>query len=213
MRTTPAPRHTVDVRPPSLRREGIAVARVAWLVAALAYVAILLRRTDGAGTVAGAGLAHQTRFRDLESADQRVILALQEALTEAENVRATNLVWSSTTALAARGVPPFAPDPIARDPFAWTFRREKNVVTYAGAPEPGSGSKRPAFLLSIVELGEDESEAEPRPAVPRRALPDGTELEISFWIHPEPVDLGPMITSPGDRGWTEVIFESSARTP
>jgi hypothetical protein len=201
---------TVDVRPRSAREEGANVLRFSLLVVAVAAGVIWTHRQDAARNDTAGRFAWQRTFRDLGPADQRTYNALKEALTEAENIRSENLVWSSTTALASRGVPPFALDPIDGDVYRWTFARQKNVVNYLGTARRGSG--RNAFLLLIVEPTEEEAseapatlEEAPTPDELNHVLSDGTLIHVSIWTKATEAAIDRLIAAPEREGWTQII--------
>ncbi len=127
-------------------------------------------------------MARSTRSRFvLESADQRVYRQCLEGLTDAEDVRARTGTWPAIDALARRGIPPFAADPVDHAGYSWRLVRDGTVVDYIGTP--AAGSKRPTFVIVILE---------PDPGTPidpqaiadevHHKLADGTMLHVSIWI-------------------------------
>src|ERR1700681_1431409 len=141
---------SMEIRPPSARREAANVLRMAAVILIVTWVYLANTATPRAGLAAGEGLiAYQKLFRNLGPREQRMFRALHEGLLEAENVRSASSVWPSSAALAGQGIPPFAVDPIAgREKYTWTFHQEGVLVNYLGLP---GGAHLPAFLLSILE--------------------------------------------------------------
>jgi hypothetical protein len=181
---------TVEVRAPSQLKEGARVLGLAFVITAIALGSIWIRRSNAAGREGKGG---ERAFAELSAADQRTVNGLREALIEAENIRAQNLVWSSVQALAERGVPPFASDPISGDPHRWTFLREKSFVNYLGLPKPGTNQA--AFLLLIAETEEGGT-----------VLGDGTSVQVSIWTRSGGSDPSPdrIISAPESEGWTRI---------
>jgi len=95
-------------------------------------------------------MPYQRLFRSLGGDDQRLFRELQEGLLEAENVRSSTRRWPAPTALAARGIPPFA-DAAGRGGrrlYRWQLLQEGPIVNYLGMP---ADRRDPAFLLLVQE--------------------------------------------------------------
>lgn len=214
-----SPIRTVRIESPSARAETLAVLRTAAAVVFLAYFAIGLRRGDAGaggdsarsgGTAPSDLMPFQVLFRDQDPASQRLFRTLQEGLAEIEIRRASSKAWPEVTALAAEGIPPFAPDPQDRGAIAWTLRRKSYVVNYLGAPVPGSG-RRP-WLLLFEEPQPDNPDVSHRQLVvldeEHRRLSDGTILHVSVWIGPDGAAAGedvlfrPLLIK---TGWKQVL--------
>jgi hypothetical protein len=175
----------VEIRPPSLRTETI---NVLWLAGAIiaAAAVYLLRPVDAGGQASTAQrslLPYQVLVQDVPSGEQRVFRELQEGLLEAERVRSATGRWPEPSALAGDGVPPFAPDPTAKDTACrWRVLNQGVFTNYLGIP---STPEAPAWLLVIrePELGSAPDLA-PNDEEHHR-LADGTVLHVSVWNVPE----------------------------
>ena len=185
----PPPIRTEIVEPPSARREALAVVRAAAMIAFAAWCAIGARRggEDGAAAAAPADLMpFQVLFRDVDGPAQRVFRSVQEGFAEIEIRRSAAKSWPEPAALAAEGIPPFAPDPQDRGAYAWTLRRRSGVVNYLGTPAAGSG--RAPWLLLVEEPEPDSPDASHLRMIAldeeHRRLGDGTILHVSIWTAP-----------------------------
>jgi hypothetical protein len=214
-----APRiRSMEITPPSGRREAANVLRVAAVILIVTWVYLADRavpRARNAAGVSGAGTdlaPFQKLFPDLDPRGQRMFRALHEGLLEAENIRSATGTWPTTAVLAQGGIPPFAADPIAdREKYAWTFRHEGIFVNYLGRPAaPGL----PAFLLLIQE---------PTPGAPpdrtpndeqHHRLTNGDVLHVSVWTHTDGAKIADGILSlPQTSGWTQLLAGSPTPAP
>jgi hypothetical protein len=199
---------TMDITPPSARREAANVLRVAALILIATWIYLANTAAPRAELAAGQGLvAYQKLFRNLEPREQRMFRALREGLLEAENVRSASGAWPAPAALAGQGIPPFAADSIAgREKYTWTLHQEGNLVDYLGLP---AEARLPAFLLVIQE---------PTPgAVPDTApndeqhhrLAGGEVLHVAVWMHGEGSKLSDILYGqPESTGWTQLLAGS-----
>src|SRR5262245_13511915 len=122
MTASSPPIRTREIRPPSARAETWMVARAAFHVVLWSALVVSAQTFDPTGaTKDSAPSPFERRFAELDPDDQRVFRAVQEGITEAERQRASTGRWPSAADLAREGVPPFAPDPIDRAGYAWTF--------------------------------------------------------------------------------------------
>src|SRR5580704_7363708 len=133
---------SVEIRPPSVRAETLNVLKAATAIVAI-VAAYLLRPSLGGSRTAGARqsdlLPFQNLVRDAPPADQRMFRELREGLLEAERVRGTTGRWPDAAALAAEGIPPFAPDPTRKDAtYRWTTLDQGTTVNYVGIPSTPS---------------------------------------------------------------------------
>ena len=195
--TSPPPVRTVEIEPLSSRRETLVVLRVAAAVILIFYFLIGIRRGDGGATVGASTSSgtnpaadlypYQVLFRDIPSADQRRFRQLQEGLAEIEIARNAAKEWPSVESLAAKGIPPFATDPLERGAYTWTYLKKSYVVNYLGTPKAGSGRKPMALLLEEPQTGNpDVSHAQMQTLdEEHRRLGDGTILHVSIWYLPE----------------------------
>ncbi len=199
---------SVEILPPSVRAETANVLRAA----ATIVLALWLHLANTAPGAAGRDLApggdllpYQTLFRDLPPAEQRTFRDLQEGLLEAEGIRSTTGRWPEAAALAAQGIPPFAPDPTAKGANrAWSRRQQGTLINYLGIP---ARSGAPAWLLSIQE---------PEPAAPPDRTPpdeqhhrlvDGTVLHVAIWRHRDGSRVVPgLFPLPHADGWTQIVI-------
>jgi hypothetical protein len=191
---------TVEVRPPSARREAGFVLLAATAIAGALFV---IAPGSGAGTGPPAGelLPFQVRFRDAPPAVQRMYREMQEGLLEAERRRAATKAWPAVATLAADGIPPFA---LARPPYRWTLVRDDVFVDYFGLPEAGG----PAFLVLVQEPYANTTDASPADEV-HHWLADGTLLHVSIWFRDgaPAVPADRPVTQPAASGWTQVVVD------
>ncbi|HEY8019930.1 MAG TPA: hypothetical protein VIH93_02445 [Thermoanaerobaculia bacterium] len=218
----------VDVLPPSVGAETANVLRLAVVIVAIGWIYLA---NTAAGGAAGAGpstpgapgardlMPYQTLFRDLPPGEQRTFRALQEGLLEAEVARSSAGRWPPAAALAAQGIPPFAPDPTAKGPaYAWTLAQQGTMVNYLGLPRgsraggevPGGA---PAWLLSIQEpepgAPPDRSPADEQ----HHRLADGTVLHVSIWSHRDGSRVAAgLVPLPHADGWTQLLAGTPALT-
>jgi uncharacterized protein DUF6162 len=206
---------SVEIRPPSVRTETLNVLKVAAAIVAI-VAAYLFRPSFGSSQTAtgarpGDLLPFQNLVRDAPSADQRMFRELREGLLEAERVRATTGRWPDAVALAAEGIPPFAPDPTRKDAtYRWTTLVQGTTVNYVGVPSTPSAS---AWLLLVIE---PEAGAPPDPAPndeTHHRLPDATTLHVSIWQVPEKSRAtGFAVTPlPQNEGWTQLLIGTYAQ--
>jgi hypothetical protein len=231
---------TVEVAPPSARAETWNVLRVAALIvlATWIYLADSAAGRRAAGGEGGAGpsgaaaaaagggadardlMPYQRLFRTLGGDDQRMFRELQEGLLEAENARSSTRRWPRPAALAAQGIPPFAPEPAARGgrrSYRWELRQEGPYVNYLGTP---ADRRDPELLLLVQEPDPPAPPAGPASAAGpppqptdemHHRLADGTLLHVSTWMRgpaaaPGAVEpAGGAIVEPYAKGWTQLL--------
>jgi hypothetical protein len=197
---------TVDVRGPDARGEG---ARVLQASALVAMGALLLIARAGAPGKASAALApYQLRIAELSPPEQRLARELREGLTEAEAVRDRTGAWPSVEALAADGVPPFAPDPLAPG-MRWRLLRDGATVNYLGT---GAGSA--SYLLAIQEPlpGAGDPPDTPSDEVHHR-LRDGTILHVFSCIREGPPPSEQVTAEPWLAGWKQLVVDAPKEQP
>jgi hypothetical protein len=195
---------TVEILPPSIRRETLVVGQIAVIV--VAAVALYLANTawsPSAGQTRVSDLMpYQALVRDRPSNDQRMFRELQEGLLEAERVRSATGGWPAPAALAAQSIPPFAPDPTRPENYVWTVTQHGTFVNYRALP---SVTGVPAWLLLIQE---PDKGAPPDPAKEdeeHHRLSDGSMLHVSIWTHADGTDLpAHFISLPQVEGWTQL---------
>jgi hypothetical protein len=203
---------TVVVRSPSVLREGGAVLRA---VAAIAIGAAVVMGSKVGGRAAdrsGGGAPELSpdlvAFRALPGDDQRMYRRCLEGLGEAEEARSRSGTWPDVSELAARGIPPFAADPLDRAGYRWQMLRDGALVNYLGVPEAASG--RPTLLIAI---------AEPEPGMPpdpaavvdesHHKLRDGTLLHVSIWSGTARTLERPIAMPTFEDGWRKIVMERS----
>jgi hypothetical protein len=147
----------------------------------------------------------ERRFQDLPPEGQRLFRSLQEGVVEAERVRSATGRWPTAEALAQKGVPPFAPDPIDRARYAWLSVQTGAKVDYIGTPAAGSG--REAFFAVIVE---PEPGAPPDPLAKvdeiHHRLDDGTMIHVTVWTGPPLADTSEAFALlPPEKGYRQVL--------
>lgn len=194
---------TVEIQPPSLRRETLIVGQLAIVV--VVAVALYLANTvwsSSGQTRASDLMPYQALVRDRPSTDQRMFRELQEGLLEAERIRSTSGGWPAPAALAAQAIPPFAPDPTRPENYTWTVTQHGTFVDYRATP---AVTGVPAWLLLIQE---PDKGAPPDPAKEdeeHHRLTDGTMLHVSIWTHANGLDLpAHFISLPQVEGWTQL---------
>ncbi len=207
----PAPR-AILVEPPSARAEAWAVARAVFLVVLWAALAVSAEtyRATGAGA-APAVSPFERRFQDLPSADQRLYRSMQEGVLEAERVRSTTGTWPDVGALAAAGVPPFAPDPLDRAGYTWRRIAGAGKVDYVGTP--AGDASRDSFFLIVTE---------PDPGTPNdplaatdeihHRLRDGTMIHVTIWTGPPLAERATEAFAllPQEKGYRQVVSMAAA---
>lgn len=206
------PIRTEEVIPPSQRDDGSWVFLAAMTIVVCVIYIIAFERggpvTKDAAVPSRALLPFQTLFRDLPSVEQRVFRALQEGVVEALRARGATGTWPTVDALAAQGVPPFAPDVLDRSGLRWERRSTTFLYQYVGLPSDPGGM--PAFMISIVEP-EPVSGEKPVPGVvdeEHQVLPDGLLLHITYWKRrAQGIAAGP-INEPALAGWTQIRVKS-----
>ncbi|MEO6771516.1 MAG: hypothetical protein ABI467_00650 [Kofleriaceae bacterium] len=197
---------TVVVQSPSVAREAALVVRAVFHIviwsAVLMTASVFHRGEAGAFAATGATTPDLELFRDLDTDAQRLFRASLEGLTEAEDVRSQSGAWPTVEQLAARHIPPFAPDPLDKAGYRWRMLRDGALVNYVGTPDPSS--RRPSFVISILE---------PDPGTPidpqaftdeaHHTLRDGTLLHVGVFFGPRPLTT-PMATPAFEDGWRRV---------
>ncbi|HEX4348419.1 MAG TPA: hypothetical protein VHZ73_12660 [Vicinamibacterales bacterium] len=195
---------TVEIRPPSVRRETLIVGQLAIvIVAAVAfYLANTAWSSSGGQTRVSDLMPYQALVRDRPSTDQRMFRELQEGLLEAERVRSTSGGWPAPAALAEQSIPPFAADPTRPERYVWTATQHGAFVDYLGTPQV---TGVPAWLLLVQE---PDKGAPPDPAKEdeeHHRLTDGTMLHVSVWTHADGTDLpAHFVSLPQVEGWTQL---------
>lgn len=197
----------MDVTAPSLRTEArralpfLVLALVAWL-AGLGWA-----RWQRPAATAQLD-PWQRSYLGLPEAEQRLYRAVREGIFEAENVRAATGAWPSAEALAADGVPPFAPDELL-PALSWRHAREGLYVNYVG--EGGGQRWLVLFIEPDPKALKTPGEAAPPVDEEHHTLPDGTALHVTVWTQPasEPAPTG-VLAFPVAEGWTQLV---SPRAP
>jgi hypothetical protein len=205
---------SVEIRPPSVRDETLNVLKVAAAVVVI-VAAYLFRPSFGGSQTQSARaidlLPFQSLVGDSPPADQRMFRELREGLLEAEGVRATAGHWPDAAALAAGGIPPFAPDPTRKDvTYRWMTLVQGTTVNYLGIPSTPSA---PAWLLLVIEP-EPGSPPDPAPNdETHHRLPDGTTLHVSIWqVGEKSRATGFAVTPlPQNEGWTQLLIGTYAQ--
>jgi hypothetical protein len=170
-----------------VRTETLNVAKAAAAVIVIVAAYLFTPSFRGESSIAtrqsASLLPYQKLVSDVSPAEQRTFRELQEGLLEAERIRATSGRWPDIAALAAEGIPPFAPDPTRKDPaYKWTSVRQDWTTNYLGVPSDPSAV---AWVLVILEPAPGEP---PDPAPndeTHHRLPDGTTLHVTIWNAPE----------------------------
>lgn len=201
---------TVEVQPPSRADEG------GWLFLAAGFVLLGVIYTYGfereasravsAASGASSGLMpYQLLFRELPSPEQRTFRAMQEGVGEAVRVRGDSGSWPTVEALAADGVPPFAPDVLDKAGLRWSARSEGLFANYLGVPSADPSA--PAFLIFVQEPDPVTGEKPPPPSVvdeEHQLLTDGTLLHVTYWKRPAVGLRNGFIIDPAIEGWAQI---------
>lgn len=179
---------------------GVGVAILIGVLACLASDSARFRRD---GTTQRNLLPFQTLIQDRPSNEQRVFRELQEGLLEAESRRAAAGGWPATTALAADGIPPFAPDPTAKGgTYDWRLIQEGLFVNYLGIPRQ---SDAPAWLILVQEPERGATPYPVREDEENHRLVTGTMLRVSTWVHRNGDRVaGRLVRVPQADGWTQL---------
>ncbi len=195
---------TVIVEPPSVLRETGMVVRVAFHVVlwtAIAMGATWFPHAGVAPAVAAPATAiGEVAFRELPGELQRMYTRCLEGLAEAEDTRSTTGAWPGVDDLAARGVPPFARDPIDHAGYHWKLLRDAGLVDYVGTPAHG-----PTLLITALEP-DPGTPVDPRAVTDEthHRLRDGTMIHVAVWVGPQPI-TAPVITPPIEAGWRRIV--------
>jgi hypothetical protein len=208
------PPRTVVLSPPSARAETWAVVRALFHIAYWSALVVSAQaHASGRAPAASDPSPFERRFQDLPSADQRLFRSLQEGIVEAERLRSATGRWPAVAALAERGVPPFAPDPLDRARYGWQRLETGTKVDYVGTPAPGSG--REGMFAVIVE---PDPGSPPDPtATPdeiHHRLDDGTMIHVTLWMGP-PLAAQDQAFSllPPEKGYRQVVAGTGQPAP
>jgi hypothetical protein len=202
---TQRPCATVLVESPSAMRETGTVVRIAFHV--VMWTAIFMTATwfprggHAPAAAAPATAIGEIAFRELPGDVQRMYRRCLDGLADAEEARADTGAWPTVEALAARGVPPFAADPIDKAGYRWELRREGTAVNYLGVPATG-----PTLVITILE---------PDPGTPidptaytdeqHHRLRGGEMIHVAVWIGTKPVK-GVVVTPAIEDGWKRITM-------
>lgn len=205
---------TVEVLPPSRTGEATWVFLTAGLVVLGVIYLFAFERygwhgSDSAANARKAGLPYQVLFRDLPDVEQRVFRTMQEGAIEALRLRGDSGRWPSVAALAADGVPPFAPDPLDKAGFRWSVEQAGLCVNYLGVPS--ATGTAPSFLILVQEPDPVTGERPPPPSVvdeEHQVLPDGALLHVTYWKHSTGGLRPGIIVDPALEGWLQIRIKS-----
>jgi hypothetical protein len=194
-----------EIRPPSARAESLNVARALFHIGLWSAILISAQVNARGASPAAETLPFVRRFQDVDPRDQRMFRAIQEGIGEAERLRAATGSWPPVASLSQQGIPPFSPDPLDKDGYAWTFFSTRGVVNYVGTPRSGSG--RETFLVIITEPdpGTPIDRAIPTDEIHHR-LASGAMIHVSLFVGPGlPDQREPAPAVDFDRGWQQVL--------
>jgi hypothetical protein len=189
----------------SVARERLTILALAGLVVTIVG-GYLLFRSSAAGGAAGASLTpFQMLARDLVSSEQLMFGRLQQAVSEAEAVRAQTGRWPEPAAL--EGLPALLPagdESIPSPAYTWTRAQQGFVVNYLALPSNDDAAA--AWLLRIQEPDPNTPlDVAPNDEVHHR-LPDGTVLHVSVWTHRFGGRISPaFLLQPELTGWTQLL--------
>jgi hypothetical protein len=193
-----------EVRSPGARgtgRERTSILLLAGLIVGGIGLYLALRVSGSAGTDRKDLLPYQVLARTLPDVEQQTFAAIRRGLSDAEAERAREARWPEPSALASRGIPPFAR--ADGQSLQWQRFQQGKTVDYLGVPSDPSS---PAWLLVLQE---PEPNMPPDPAPPddeHHRLPDGTTMHVYVWMH----QYGGRIAAgffpqPQAQGWTQVF--------
>lgn len=195
---------TVDVRAPSARRETWMVARAAFHIVYWSAL-VVSAETHGASRApaAAAPSPFERRLAELAPDDQRLYRALREGAVEAERRRSRARRWPTADELAREGIPPFAPDPLDRARYTWSFVQTGVAVNYVGLP---AASGREPFILVVTEP-EAGSAVDPSAQVDdvHHRLADGSMIHVTIWMGPPPTPGRALSVFPPDQGYKQIL--------
>jgi hypothetical protein len=145
------------------------------------------------------------RFADLDARDQRAFRAVQEGIGEAERRRARLGAWPKVEDLAADGIPPFAADPIDKDPYTWTLRTSDGVANYVGTPVAGSTRRSMVVIFTEPPKGSTPDASTPVDEVHHR-LTNGLLVHVGLFIGPGLANERAAVPSVDfGRGWQQIL--------
>jgi len=200
----PVPAQTAGGR--SIARERVTILALAGLVVTIVG-GYLVFRSSALGDAAGASLTpYQMLVRDLVGPEQLMFGRLQQAVSEAEAVRAQTGRWPEPAALG--GLPALLPagdESIPSSTYKWTRTQEGVVVNYLAVPSDDDAAA--AWLLRIQEPDPNTPlDVAPNDEVHHR-LPDGTVLHVTIWTHRFGRRVSPAFTlQPELTGWTQLLI-------
>lgn len=146
-------------------------------------------------------------FATLPAADQRLYRRCLEGLQAAEDVRSTAGSWPTVEELAARGIPPFAADPIDGAGYRWQRIVDGTLVNYLGVPR--ADSSRPTWLITALEP-DPGSPPDPTAVLDEshHRLRDGTLLHVSLSIGTARTISRAIAMPAFEDGWRLVVVAS-----
>ena len=189
----------------SVARERVTILALAGLVVTIVG-GYLLFRSSALGDAAGASLTpFQMLVRDLVGPEQLMFGRLQQAVSEAEAIRAQTARWPEPSALT--GLPALLPTGDESTPspaYKWTRTQEGFVVNYLALPSDDDAAA--AWLLRIQEPDPNTPvDVAPNDEVHHR-LPDGTVLHVTIWTHRFGGRVSPAFAlQPELTGWTQLL--------
>jgi len=189
----------------SVARERVTILALAGLVVTI-VAGYLVFRSSALGDAAGASLTpFQMLVRDLVGPEQLMFGRLQQAVSEAEALRAQTGRWPEPAALG--GLPALLPtgdESIPSSAYKWTRTQEGFVVNYLAVPLDDDAAA--AWLLRIQEPDPNTPlDVAPNDEVHHR-LPDGTVLHVTIWTHRFGGRVSPAFTlQPELSGWTQLL--------
>ncbi len=192
---------TVSVTPPSVQRETRAVALTLLQIVVVSAIAIAASRPSKADPAAGL-MADEIAFAKLDTDEQRQYRRALEGLAEIEDARNAKGTWPTIEELAARGVAPFAPDPIDRSGYRWTLLRDRLVTNYIGIP---TAADRPAFVIAAVEPEAGLAEVVDVDETHHK-LADGTMIHVGIYRGElRSVPASPISQFSFGEGWRRIV--------
>jgi hypothetical protein len=204
---------TVEVASSADGDEEVWVFLTAGFICLCVIYTLIFQLYGGAKTqTLNTALSYQVLFRDLPGPEQRLFRSMQEGVTEAVRLRGGEGAWPTVEALAAAGIPPFAPDALDKAGFQWTRRQDGLVTNYLGMATRGAA--RPVFLILIGEPAPGAGE-QPAPAVvdeEHQLLADGTLVHVTYWKRAAVGLPDGVVADPALQGWSQIRVSSPFQT-
>jgi hypothetical protein len=190
----------------SIARERLTILALAGLVVTVVGGYVMLR-SSALGDAGGASLTpFQMLVRNLVGPEQLMFGRLQQAVSEAEAVRAQTGRWPEPASLGGLpGALPAGDESLPSPAYTWSRAQEGFVVNYLALPSNDDAAA--AWLLRIQEPDPNTPlDVAPNDEVHHR-LPDGTVLHVTVWTHRFGGRVSrAFVLQPELTGWTQLLM-------